>query len=401
MRFVKSASFRASAESSSLRVRPFPLGRALCSAALSALLLPAGAATGQDKPQDTVPNKPQQSKVSIEVKVVTVYATVRDRKGRIVPDLGREAFSLEEDGRPQTITYFEKESGLPLTLGLLVDTSYSQWKVLDGERTASNSFLDHVLRPDRDKAFVMHFDREVELLQDLTASRGKLESALNLLQLPRSNSSYDRSGPPGGGSGGPGGGGPGGGSGSPGRRRGGGGGTLLYDAVYLASNELMLKQQGRKAVVVLTDGMDHGSKETLEAAIEAAQRSDTVVYSIYFEGIEGPPGGRGGFGGGHGGHRGGGRPQESHPDGKKVLEKLSSETGGRMFEVSKKLPIDAIYAQIQEELRNQYSLGYTPDRPDPGEGYHLIHVATDQKGMTVQARNGYYYQPQTRGAPPS
>ena len=399
----------ADAEMSGHRARPvagvFPRAFAGCiSLALiaAALLLPASRVAGQDNTQT-----PQGAKVAVEVKVVTVYATVRDKKGKIVPDLGREAFSLEEDGRPQTITYFEKESGLPLTLGLLVDTSYSQWKVLGEERTASNAFLDQVLRPEKDKAFVMHFDREVELLQDLTSSRSKLETALNLLELPRQGSPYGRGGGgpgsggpgagsggggsgPSGGSGGSSGGGPGGGGG---RRHGGGGGTLLYDAIYLASNELMQKQQGRKAVVVLTDGVDRGSRETLEGAIESAQRADTLVYSVYFAGVEAPSSGRGGYGGGYGGHRGGRAPQESRPDGKKILEKLSSETGGRMFEVSKKQTIDTIYASIQEELRNQYSLGYTPDRTDPGEGYHKIQVATSQKGLTVQARSGYYYEP--------
>jgi len=344
-------------------------------AALSALLLLLPIATFAQQ---------DQSKVSVEVKVVTVYATVRDGKGKIVPDLDKSAFTLQEDGRPQTIAYFERESGLPLTLGLLVDTSLSQRKVLGEERTASTAFLNHLLREEKDKAFVIHFDREVELLQDLTASRTKLENALDLLQTPQMGS-------PGGGRSGGSGGGPGG-SGGGQRQHRSGGGTLLYDAVYLASNELMEKQQGRKAVIVLTDGVDRGSKETLETAVESAQRANTVVYSILFEGEEGY--GSAPSYGGWGGHRGGGRPQQqSPPDGKKVLQKLSGDTGGRMLQVSKKLTIEAIYAQIEEELRSQYSLGYTPDRQNPGAGYHKIQLATNQKGLTVQSRDGYYYQP--------
>ena len=340
---------------------------------------PQGSSTQQDKPVQGGPVQDGR-KVSVEVNLVTVYATVRDKKGKLVPDLNKDAFSVDEDGRAQEIAYFEKESGLPLTLGLLVDTSISQRNVLGAERTASASFIDHMLRPEQDKAFVIHFDREVELLQDLTASRSKLQDALDLLQTPQMGS---RRGGYGGGSGG------GAGGGGP-RQHHGSGGTLLYDAIYLASNEMMQKQQGRKAVIVLTDGVDNGSRETLDRAVESALRTDTIVYSILFEDEND-------YGGiyRHGGYsRGGGRPQVSRPDGKKVLEKLSGETGGHMFEVTKKQSVDAIYAQIGEELRSQYSLGYTPDH-DSGPGYHKIHVAVDQKGsqkgMTVQAREGYYY----------
>ena len=356
--------------SSSLRMKHFPnslsfiSGRGLCllTVLLAVLLLPVPTLRSQ-----------QQPKISIEVKVVTVYATVRDKQGKLVSDLPQSAFSLEEDGRPQTIRYFDRESGLPLTLGLLVDTSLSQRRVLGEERSASNSFLVHLLRQDKDKAFVIHFDREVELLQDLTASRTKLEDALDLLEVSQQGQSGSASGGQ--------------------SRRGGsrGGGTLLYDAVYLASNELMAKQHGRKALIVLTDGVDRGSKESLERAVESAQRADTIVYSIYFEGEEGYP--QGGTSGGWGGRRGGRYPQQERPDGKKVLDRISRETGGRMFEVKKKHPVDEIYSEIERELRNQYSLGYTPDRENLGAGYHKIQLTTNQKGLTVQAREGYYYQP--------
>ena len=155
----------------------------------------------------------------------------------------------------------------------------------------------------------------------------------------------------------------------------------------------MRKQQGRKAVIILSDGVDIGSKVSLERAVEAAQRSDTIVYSILFADDEAY--GNSGFGGFGGIGRHGGRlPQEQRPDGKKVLERMSKETGGRMFEVSKKLPIEKIYSQIEEELRSQYSLGYTPDRPDLSPGYHLIQVKAKPKDLTVQARAGYYFEPQ-------
>ncbi|HTT22146.1 MAG TPA: VWA domain-containing protein [Candidatus Sulfotelmatobacter sp.] len=324
------------------------------------------------------------TKISVKVNVVNVLATVRDKHGKIVNDLTKDDFSLAEDGRPQSIHYFSRETDLPLTLGLLVDTSLSQRRVLDQERSASHSFLDQMVRADRDKAFIIHFDREVELLQDLTSSHQKLEEALGALRTPE----YTQTGSNGGGGNWPGGG------------HGGhhGGGTMLYDAVFLASDELMRKQEGRKALVLLTDGVDTGSKENLDAAIESAQRANTLVYSILFKDNEayGRSGGFArptiGFPGG-GGHRGGGQryPTQPRPDGKKILERISRETGGRFFEVSNKKPIDQIYSEITEELRNQYNLGYTPDREaSNNSSYHKIQLTAKQKDLTVQARDGYY-----------
>ena len=337
--------------------------------------------------------------VAVDVKVVTLPVTVRDKKGQIVRNLTKDDFVLQEDGRPQVIKYFAQDTNLPLTLGLLVDTSLSQRNVLDQEKNASKVFLDQMLTDAKDKAFLIHFDREVELLQDLTSSRDKLQAGLELLRTPQ----YDNSGsdPNSSGSGDP------QGSGGNGRMHR-GAGTLLYDAIYLASDELMKKQQGRKALIILSDGDDRGSKESLQGAIEAAQRADTVVYSILFadknrdSGFGGPGGGgmgrRGiGFpgggwpGGGGGGGRGGGRnPQEPRVDGKKILDQISKETGGRMYEVSKKLAIDQIYDSIAEELRTQYNLGYTPDKDNAGTGYHKISLATKQKDLSVQTRAGYY-----------
>ena len=328
--------------------------------------------------------------ITLDVNAVNLLATVRDKHGDIVRNLTKDDFALEQDGKPQTITYFAKESDLPLTLGLLVDTSMSQRRVIDQERAASRTFLDQVLRVDKDKAFVIQFDREVTLLQDLTASRQKLQAAIDQIDSPQfSQGSSSGSG------GGSSGGGAGGGRGSHGR---GGGGTLLYDAVFLASDELMKKQPGRKAVVILTDGVDHGSKETLAEAIATAQRADTLVYCILFADKEayGNGGGFGGphMGGGMGGRGGRGgyppRTEESHPDGKKVLKQMSEASGGRFFEVSKKEPIDKIYDAIDEELRYQYSLGYTPVKADTPVGYHKLHLTVKQKDAIVQSRDGFY-----------
>src|SRR5713101_5676672 len=351
--------------------------------------------------------------IAVDVKVVTLPVTVRDKHGKIVRDLTKDDFTLQEDGRPQAIRYFSQEANLPLTLGLLVDTSRSQTNVLDAERNASRSFLDQMLVQEKDKAFLIHFDREVELLQDLTSSREKLQAALELLKTPsdreRSNDPDDspdsRSGDSRSGSG----------SGSHH-----GGGTQLYDAVFLASNELMKKQQGRKALIILSDGVDRGSKTYLESAIESAQRADTVVYSIYFadshhedrnegqrrgggmgRGGGGWPGGGGGWPGGGGGYPGGGggrggpgggqrHPEEPRTDGKKILERISRETGGRFFEVSKKESVGEIYTSIVEELRTQYSMGYTPDKDSAASGYHHVQLHVKRKDLTVQTREGYY-----------
>jgi VWFA-related protein len=377
--------------------------------ALMALLLVAGlpgrsqAQTTQTLPpaQTAAPTSqtaptPQAAPIAVDVKVVTMLASVRDKHGKLIPGLTKDDFVLEQDGHAQTIKYFAHETDLPLTLGLLVDTSGSQRRVLDQERAASRTFVDHVLREDRDKAFLIHFDREVELLQDLTPSRQKLEAALEQVGAPQFSQTSSSGSNGGSGSGDPGSG------GGHGRGARGGGGTLLYDAIFLASDELMKKQHGRKAIIVLSDGVDRGSKESLQEAIESAERADTLVYSILFAdkeaygnsggGFGGPRMG-GGMGGGGMGRGGGGYPrrtEEPRPDGKKILEQISRETGGRFFEVTKKQTIDDIYTAINEELRNQYSLGYTPEKDDAGSGYHKIQLTTKQKDLIVQTRDGYF-----------
>ncbi len=372
-------------------------------AGLTALTAAGNFAQAQDG-SDKKPEPDATTKISVDVKVVTLPVTVRDKHGKIVRDLTKDDFTLTEDGRPETIKYFSQDTNLPLTLGLLIDTSRSQTNVLDAEKNASRSFLEQMLVQEKDKAFLLHFDREVELLQDLTSSREKLQAALDLIKSPsdreRSNDPNDPSNAP---------------SGSGSHH---GGGTQLYDAVYLASNELMKKQPGRKALIILSDGVDHGSKTYLEGAIEAAQRADTVIYSIYFaephhnedqqpghgmgRGGGWPGGGGGGWpGGGGGGYPGGGgggrgpgggqrHPEEPRVDGKKILERISKETGGRFFEVTKKQTVGQIYDSIVEELRTQYSMGYTPDKDSTAYGYHHVQLTVKKQDMTVQTRAGYY-----------
>ncbi len=344
-----------------------------------AIALCAAASFAQEQKPDAV--------YSTDVKVVNVFATVHDKNGKIVQNLTKEDFSLDDDGRPQTIKYFARQTDLPLTLGLLVDTSLSMAGVLEEERTASYRFFEKVMREDKDQAFVIHFDHEVELLRDLTSSRKELERSLRELQTPE----LRRRDPS-----------------DPGGRRPRGGGTALYDAILLASDEIMKKQTGRKAIILLSDGDDNGSRVSLASAIESAQRADTLVYAIRmvdekFSGRQGGGGGlgipgmgggrRGGMGGGRGGgggQRGPGGPQRG--DGKKVMERIARETGGAFFDVTKKDDLGKIYARIEEELRNQYSLGFTPDKPGAADEYHKIQLTVPkQKALVVQTRDGYYY----------
>jgi len=327
---------------------------------------------------------------STTVKVVNLFATVRNKQGQVVKDLTQDDFVLDEDGRPQTIRYFSRETDLPLTLGLLVDTSGSQRNVLPEERSASYRFLDKVMREDKDTAFVIHFDFEVELLQDLTNSRATLRKSLDQLEIGQQRRQQNQGGGGGGypgggypGGGYPGGGYPGGRGRGGGRSRGGrGGGTDLYDAVFLGSDEIMRKQKGRKALIILSDGVDTGSKLSLSAAVESAERSDTLVYSILFE----DPDAYGGYS--RFGRAGRGGMNEA--DGKKVLQQISRETGGRFYEVSKRQPIDKVYEDLEEELRSQYSIGYTSDARETTTEYRHIHLTTKQKALVVQAREGYY-----------
>jgi VWFA-related protein len=310
-----------------------------------------------------------------QAEVINLFVTVRDKHGKIAPNLTKDDFVLTQDDHPQTIQSVVREADLPLTIGLVFQTSMTQAGALDRERSASHDFLDQMLRENKDKAFIIHFDHEVELLQDLTSSRDKLFNALGLLQATRS----DQSG--------------GSNSGGPEEKRH-GHSNVLYDAIYLASNELMKTQHDRKVLIVMSDGVDRHSKETVGSAIESAQRTDTLVYTALSKDEQ--PESQGGFGfpgsGGGMGRHGGGRryPQETPADGKKILEQISKETGGGFFEVSKKQPLDQIYGAVQEDLRHQYNLSYMPDKSGDWSGYHKILLTTKQKDLVVQARQGFY-----------
>jgi len=280
-----------------------------------------------------------QATFKSEVKVVNLLATVRTKKNEIVRDLTKEDFVLAENGRPQVIRYFSKESDLPLTIGLMVDTSMSQQRVMESERSASFRFLVQVLRETKDKLFVMQFDMAVQLRQPLTSSHQELEDILASVDTPTRRELQLQSG----------------------------GGTLLFDAIVQGSNNVLKDQRNRKAMVVLSDGGDNGSAATLTDAIEAAVRADTLIYSIYFTDSS--------FGGG---------------EGKSILMKLSKETGASFFEVSKKQGIEPVFQAIQEELRSQYSLGFVSDQPNEISEFRTLKLSTKRKDLVVEYRDRYW-----------
>ena len=358
---------------------------------------PASTAPASTAPASTA------STISVDARLVNLPVVVRDKKGALIQNLTKEDFILQVDGKPQTIRYFDKDTNLPLILGLLVDTSQSQRSVIDEERSASSVFLDQMLTTPKDQAFIIQFASETELLQDLTSSRPKLQAALKEIDTPSDNSNSSNSNDPNNTS-------------NSGSNRRAHRGTVLYDALFLASDEIMSKQKGRKALIILSDGGDNGSRENLVRSIEAAQRADTIIYAIYFKGDEptqspmnngqrhggmGYPGGGGmgypggGYPGGRGGYPGNGGgsnypPTQKRTDGKKILERMASETGGRLFEIKKNQDVAQIYNQIAEELRAQYRLGYTPSQEAAADGYHQIDLSLHQKGLTIQTRDGYY-----------
>lgn len=352
-------------------------------------------------------------KLNVDARQINVPVVVHDKKGSLAQNLTKDNFILQVDGHPQTIQSFKLDPDLPLTLGLLVDTSTIQEGALNDVRIASAAFFDDMLTSpaDRDKAFVVQFARQADLLQDVTGSMPKLHAALKQLnasgaggRTSETSSVSDASD-----------------SGSARGRR---GGTTLYDALFLSSDEVIGKQKGRKALILLSDGVDSGSKESLTSTIEAAQRADTVVYAIYFKGKDpergfrvgngddggGYPGDPGGYpGGGYpGGYPGGGYPGSGYPggggqrrqpqgiplpDGKKILEHIVKETGGRLFEVSRKQTMADIYKQIGEELRAQYRLTFTSDEKAVSDGYHRIDLSltkSSPKDLYIQTREGYY-----------
>jgi VWFA-related protein len=301
----------------------------------------------QDK--DQVPDK-NQGKVPVfrkNVTVVNVLFTVKDKHGALIPNLSKDHFELFEDGKPQTIKYFSTENDVPITLGLLIDSSKSMERTLPEEKVVASGFLQKVLT-NRDLAFVISFDISVDLLQDLTGDIHLLRGGLDKARINTNTAGIAPMGNPG-----------------PVPTAGGSNkGTLLFDAVYLAADEVLSRQVGRKAMIILTDGEDVGSKLRLKDAIEAAQRADTVAYVLLIT-------------------------DPMYPSNHSDMSNLAEQTGGRIITVSRPDKLDKAFAEIAAELRSQYLLGFSSNNPVNDGKFRKLEVKS-KDGYKVQARKGYY-----------
>jgi VWFA-related protein len=294
----------------------------------------------------------------IEVNLVDLFFTVKDKSGNLIPHLTQNDCSISEDKVPQTLKHFVSETNLPLTLGILLDTSGSQQRVLPLEQEAGSRFLEQVLRQ-KDEAFLLSFDVDVDLLQDYTNNAHALARAMSKAEINTA--------------GGNGAGGVPGLGGGPVPVHGTPKGTLLYDAIYLASNQKLNQETGRKAMIILTDGDDQGSTTKINDAIAAAQKSNVIIYVILIA----DTGFYGGFGMGYSGYS--------------AAKKLSDETGGHLINVGnngKKL--EDAFQQIQDELRTQYVASYTPTNAKQDGTFRHISVSCKGDDMKVQVRKGYF-----------
>jgi VWFA-related protein len=314
----------------------------LAAALIAGLLLPPGlprAAAGQEA----------QQTLKVQANLVNLYATVRDKRHAIVADLKKEDFHIYEDGVEQKVEFFSREVSLPLTLGILLDTSGSVEQLLGAEQQTAGRFLERVMRKS-DEAMLITFDLNADQLEDFTSDVSALERAINRARINTGGnvrvtpSTIPQTGPL---------------------------GTVLYDAVYLACREKLSGEAGRKAIIILTDAEDNGSKVRLEEAIESAQRSDTVIHILL---QSDPRFGFGGFGGGGAG----------------VARKMTNETGGRTIEVRNEKDLQKAFDEISDELRSQYTLGYTPSNPAHDGKFRRIRVETARPDTKVLARQGYY-----------
>jgi VWFA-related protein len=296
--------------------------------------------------------------LKVNVEVVQLFFNVKDKHGALIPNLTKDNFDIFEDGKAQTIKYFKAETDLPLTLGILIDTSGSQQRVLGMEQEVGASFLENILRS-KDEAFVISFDIDINLLQDFTNSVSKLRHALYDTKINTGGVSCA--------------GGPIGPQGpipcsSTGPR-----GTALYDAVYLASHDELGREVGRKAMVLLTDGEDEGSRLKIKDAIEAAQKADVICYVLLIAD-------RGFYGFGGMGY-----------SGDSEMRKLTLETGGRVIDVGNKPDkLRKAFDDIAAELRSQYNIGYTSTNSARDGSFRKVEIKSKQSDLKIQSRSGYY-----------
>jgi len=323
----------------------------------STLLAPLANAqqiSSDQKPDPKSDDSQQPSEtLKVNVNVVQLFFNVKDKHGALIPNLTKDDFQIAEDGKPQIIKYFNAESNLPLTLGMMIDASGSQRNVIEMEKEVGGAFLKQILT-DKDEAYVISFDISVDLLQDFTRDVHRLQNALNKAKV---NVDFT-SGVPGMG------GGPVPQQNSP--------GTLLYDAVYLSAHDMLSKEVGRKAMVLLTDGQDEGSKLKIQDAIEAAQKADAIIYVL----LCADRGFYGSFGMGY--------------SGESEMRRLTEATGGRVINVGNKFDkLREAFDQIAAELRSQYNIGYTPTNTKLDGSYRKLEIKNKQN-YKVQARAGYY-----------
>lgn len=314
---------------------------------LLALLSPLAGIAQQSQPAPATGAQQDQTPVFRKaVNLVNLFFTVKDKHGKLVPDLKQDEFQVFEDGKPQTIKYFAAESNQPLTLGILIDSSGSMQNMLPEEKVVAGDFLRQVLT-DKDLAFVESFDINVDLLQDLTSDVHLLRQGLERAKINVGS----------------------GGGGIPGMGQGPvpishPKGTLLYDGTYLASDEVLSKQVGRKAMIVLTDGVDQGSRLRLKDSIEAAQKADVISYVLL---ISDPQYGA-----------------DFHD-----MSQLAEQTGGRVIEIRNPDKLQKAFSEIANELRSQYSIGYTPTNEKHDGTFRKIELKS-KDGYKIQARKGYY-----------
>jgi len=341
---------------------PFAMAQQPASQPSTSQPAPQPAAPGQQpaspaqKPGDQKPDDSQQSTetLKINVNVVQLFFNVKDKHGALIPNLTKDDFTIFEDGQQQTPKYFTPETNLPLTLGILIDSSGSQLRVLDMEKEVGGAFLKQVLT-DKDLAYVMDFNVDASLVQDFTRDVHLLQKALNSVKI---NSGVTMPTLPGAG------GGPVPTAASP--------GTVLYDAVYLSAHDMLAKEVGRKAMILLTDGEDEGSRLKIRDAIEAAQKADSIVYVL----LCADRGFYGSVGMGYGGEG--------------EMRKLTEQTGGRVINVGNKFDkLREAFDQIAAELRSQYNIGYTPTNTKLDGSYRKLEIKNKQN-YKIQARAGYY-----------
>jgi len=316
------------------------LGRVVAS-----LFLVAWPTLPQDKPAEDAPPS-----ISVDVSLVNILASVRDKHGGLIGNLTKDDFTVLEDGKQQTIKYFTRETDVPLTIGLLVDVSASQRNLIDIEKHAARQFFAQVLRK-KDEAFLISFGEDSELLQDYTNSPRLLQAGLEQLRVSSGVGGLNPGPVP-----------------TISQVR----GTVLYDAVYVAANEKLKSEVGRKVIVLITDGMDEGSKLRIQDAVEAAQKADAVIYSIDYA----DPSAYGPFAFGHVSDF--------------ALRKMSDETGGHVYKVDHHHTLDDVFKELQDEMRSQYAIGYTPLNAEKDGSYRKLDIRVSDKNLKVQARKGYY-----------